>query len=111
MILHCDLDYFFAQCEELSNLNLSTKPLVICAYSGRTEDSGVVSTANYVARKLKVNSGLPITQAKKLLEGSDATYLPIDRPRYESISDRVMAIFSTHADIVEKVSIDESIST
>lgn len=108
MILHCDLDYFFAQCEELSNPDLSTKPLVICAYSGRTEESGVVSTANYVARKLKVNSGLPITQAKKLLEGSDATYLRIDRPRYESISDRVMAIFSAHADMVEKVSIDEA---
>jgi len=108
MILHCDLDYFFAQCEELSNPGLSTKPLVICAYSGRTEDSGVVSTANYVARKLRVNSGLPIIQAKKILEGSNATYLPIDRPRYESISDRVMAIFSAHVGIVEKASIDEA---
>jgi len=44
-----DLDYFFAQCEERRNPSLREKPVVVCVYSGRTEDSGAVSTANYIA--------------------------------------------------------------
>jgi DNA polymerase IV (DinB-like DNA polymerase) len=46
-----DFDYFFAQCEELRNPVLTDRPVVIGVYSGRTEDSGAVSTANYIARK------------------------------------------------------------
>ena len=40
VVMHFDLDYFFAQCEERENPDLKEKPLVVCVYSGRTEDSG-----------------------------------------------------------------------
>ena len=51
-ILAVDLDYFYAQCEEIRKPEIKDKPVVICVFSGRTEDSGAVSTSNYVARKL-----------------------------------------------------------
>ncbi|MGI0035203.1 MAG: DNA polymerase IV, partial [Nitrososphaera sp.] len=65
--MHIDFDYFFAQCEEVRKPELKAKPVVVCVYSGRTEDSGVVSTANYVARKYDVRSGIPIKLAKSRL--------------------------------------------
>lgn len=51
IILHIDMDYFFAQCEEREHPELKGKPVVICVYSGRSADSGAVSTSNYEARK------------------------------------------------------------
>jgi len=65
VIMLVDLDYFFAQCEEVRNPSLRNKPVVVCVYSGRSGESGVVSTANYEARKYGVKSGIPITVAKK----------------------------------------------
>jgi DNA polymerase IV (DinB-like DNA polymerase) len=59
-----DFDYFFAQCEERRNPSLKDRPVVVCVYSGRTEDSGAVSTANYIARKYGVKSGVPFFLAK-----------------------------------------------
>jgi len=70
-----DLDYFFAQCEELRNPALKGKPVVIGMYSGRTADSGAVSTSNYVAREFGVKSGMPLFLAKRKLEGVDAVFL------------------------------------
>jgi DNA polymerase IV (DinB-like DNA polymerase) len=103
-----DLDYFFAQCEELRNPTLKNKPVVIGMYSGRTEESGVVSTANYVARKYGVKSGMPLFQAKRKLEGCDAVFLPVDYEYYQGISDRLMQVFRCYADVFEQVGIDEA---
>ncbi len=69
VILLVDLDYFFAQCEERRNPSLKDKPVVVCVYSGRGEDSGAVSTANYIARKHGVKSGIPIFIGEKETEG------------------------------------------
>jgi len=103
-----DLDYFFAQCEELRNPALKGKPVVIGMYSGRTEESGAVSTANYAARALGVKSGMPLFQAKRKLEGCDAVFLPVDYDYYEEVSDRLMGLFKGYADVFEQVGIDEA---
>lgn len=103
-----DLDYFFAQCEELRNPSLREKPVVICVFSGRSEDSGAVSTANYVARKYGVRSGMPIFLAKKRLENVDAAFLPVDDQFYEEVSQRVMKVLKGFADEFEQVGIDEA---
>lgn len=108
-VLAVDLDYFFAQCEQLRRADIKDKPVVVCVYSGRSKDSGVVSTCNYIARNFGVRSGIPITQAKKILSGNQAAvFLPIDREYYESISERIMAILRTHSTLWEQVSIDEA---
>lgn len=108
VIMLVDLDYFFAQCEELRNPTLKDKPLVVGVYSGRTEDSGAVSTANYIARKFGVKSGLPLYLAKKRLEGTEAVFLPVDNEFYEQISNKIMQTLRGYADAFEQVGIDEA---
>lgn len=108
VILLVDLDYFFAQCEELRNPSIKEKPVVVCVYSGRTEDSGAVSTANYIARKYGVRSGMPIYLAKKKLENVEAVFLPVDYEFYEDVSQKVMVILRSFADAFEQMGVDEA---
>ena len=108
VIMLADLDYFFAQCEEKRNPDIKSKPVVVCVYSGRTEGSGAVSTANYIARRYGVKSGMPIFLAKKKLENTNAIFLPVDHEFYEAISNRIMLILKGHADRFEQVGIDEA---
>ena len=67
VIFHIDFDYFYAQCEEIRNPELKTKPVAVCIFSDRGEDSGAIATANYKAREYKVKSGIPIKFAKSRL--------------------------------------------
>jgi DNA polymerase IV (DinB-like DNA polymerase) len=104
-----DLDYFYAQVEERRNPSIKGKPVVVCVYSGRTEDSGAVATANYIAREYGVRSGIPISLAKKRLkDNKDAVFLPIDREYYQTVSDRIMSVIRVYADLFEQVGIDEA---
>jgi len=106
--MHVDLDYFYAQCEENADPSIRNKPVVVCVYSGRTEESGAVATANYLARKFGVRAGLPIARAKKLLATVDTAFLPMNRPYYEQVSDRIMDLLRAHGDGFEKTGIDEA---
>lgn len=106
--MHVDLDYFFAQCEERENSSLKGKAVVVCVFSGRTEDSGAVSTANYIARKYGVKSGMPITLAKKILKNKDAVFLPVNFELYERVSHSIMEILRKYGDSFEQTGIDEA---
>lgn len=108
VVMLVDFDYFFAQCEELRNPSLRDKPVVVGVYSGRTEESGAVSTSNYIARKYLVKSGMPLFMAKRKLQGTDAVFLPVDHEYYEQISSRIMQILRGYAASLEQVSIDEA---
>jgi DNA polymerase IV (DinB-like DNA polymerase) len=103
-----DFDYFFAQCEELRNPTIKDKPVVVGVYSGRTEESGAVSTSNYIARKYGVKSGMPLFLAKHKLEGTEAVFFKVDHEYYDQISNRIMEIFRSYATTLEQVSIDEA---
>lgn len=107
-VMHIDFDYFFAQCEELRRPEIKDRPVLVCVFSGRTEDSGVVSTANYVARRYGVKSGIPIKTAKAKLAGvQDALFLPLDVGYYRQVSKAAMAAIQEHVDVFERVGIDE----
>ena len=107
-IMHIDFDYFFAQCEEIRRPELRDRPIAVCVFSGRTEDSGVVSTANYVARKFGVRSGIPIKVARsRLAPVSGAVLLPLDAAYYRQVSQAAMSIIRLYADRFECVGIDE----
>ena len=108
VIMLADFDYFFAQCEELRNPFIKDKPVVVGVYSGRTEESGAVSTSNYVARKYSVKSGMPLFLARRKLEGTDAVFFHVDHEYYDQISDRIMQIFRGYATSLEQVSVDEA---
>jgi DNA polymerase IV (archaeal DinB-like DNA polymerase) len=108
VVMLADFDYFFAQCEELRNPTIKDKPVVVGVYSGRTEESGAVSTSNYIARKYDVKSGMPLFLAKRKLEGTDAIFFKVDHEYYDQISDRIMGIFRGYASSLEQVSVDEA---
>ena len=108
IVMLADLDYFFAQCEEHRNSELKTKAVVVGVYSGRTEDSGAVSTANYIARQFGVHSGLPLHIAQRKLQNVDTIFLPVDFNYYKQISDKIMFSLRSYSDIFEQVGIDEA---
>jgi len=108
VIILVDFDYFFTQIEERKNPYIKDKPVVVCVYSGRSQDSGAVSTANYIARKYGVKSGMPIALAKSKLESVDAAFLPVDYEFYEEVSEKTMTILRGYADRFEQVGIDEA---
>ncbi len=108
IIAAVDMDYFYAQCEEVRDPTLKTKPVVVCMFSGRTEDSGAVATCNYVARDHGVRSGIAIFRAKELLKGVDSAFLPPDFSFYEDVSGRTMALLRGLADKISPESIDEA---
>ena len=108
VIFHIDFDYFYAQCEEVRSPELKTKPVCVCVFSDRGQDSGAIATANYTARKYGVKSGLPIKFAKrKLEERKDAIFLPTDFDFYSDMSQKAMNIMEEFADIFEYVGRDE----
>ncbi len=113
VVIHVDMDSFFAAIEEREKPELRGKAVVVCMLSGRSELSGAVSSCNYVAREFGIRAGMPCTRAKKL--NPEAIFLPVRKDFYTSVSDRVMEILRGYADIrengsetFEQVSIDEA---
>ena len=108
VILHIDFDYFYAQCEEIRDSSLQTKPVCVCVFSGRGTDTGAIATANYIARKFGVKSGTSISVAKRRLDEHDAIFLPVDFDYYDNISENAMELIEHYADIFEYVGRDEA---
>ncbi|MGI0066385.1 MAG: DNA polymerase IV [Nitrosotalea sp.] len=109
VVFHIDFDYFYAQCEEMRRPELKTRPVAVCVYSDRGGDSGAIATANYLARKYGVKSGMPIKFAKKKLEEiPESVFLPTDFEYYSEVSGNAMNIIRNHADIFEYVGRDEA---
>src|SRR5215216_1142566 len=99
IIIHIDFDYFFAQCEEIKRPEIKGKPVVVCIYSGRSKESGVVSTCNYIARKYGVRSGIPIKTAKaKLAQVAQPVFLSSDINYYSEKSDDAMTLIRDFLD-------------
>lgn len=102
MILHIDMDAFYASVERADHPELSGKCVIIGGESGRS----VVSAASYEARRFGVRSAMPMYLAKK--KCPHAVILPVRMERYKTISKQIMEIFSAFSPLVEQVSIDEA---
>jgi DNA polymerase IV (DinB-like DNA polymerase) len=66
------------------------------------------SSCNYEARGYGVKAVIPIARAKKLLEKTEAVFLPMNHPYYEEVSDAIMETLEPFADAFEKAGIDEA---
>ncbi len=106
IILHVDLDAFYAAVEEREHPEYRGKPVVVGADPKEGRGRGVVATCNYEARRFGIHSAMPISQAWKLCK--DAAYLAINHRLYETVSDKIMAVLKSYADKFEQVSIDEA---
>jgi DNA polymerase IV (DinB-like DNA polymerase) len=106
IIMHIDMDYFFAQVEEVRRPELKDKPVIVGADPKGGKGRGVVSTCNYVARKYGVRSGMPISKAWHLCPG--AVFLPVNYELYSEVSARIMKIIKSYGDKFESWGIDEA---
>lgn len=107
IVIHIDLDYFFAQVEERRQPEIAGRPVVVCVYTDAEKTKGVVSTANYEARKFGVHSAMPISRAKAQLRGKGAVFLPVDHETYGRISLAIAETLAPYADAFEQGSVDE----
>ncbi|MBI2971653.1 MAG: DNA polymerase IV [Candidatus Aenigmarchaeota archaeon] len=106
IILHLDLDAFFAACEVREKPELKGKPVVIGADPKGGRGRGVVSTCNYSAREYGIHSGMPISQAHRLCP--HAAFLPVNFRLYWQVSERVMMIARKYSEKFQQSSIDEA---
>ncbi len=102
MIVHIDMDAFFASIEQRDNPALQGKPVAV---AGRGQRS-VVSTASYEARKFGVHSAMPVFTAKKRCPR--LIIIPGNKSRYQEISSQIMEILARFSPLMEAVSIDEA---
>ena len=101
VIVHIDLNAFFARCEETKNPSLEGKPVAI-GHDGR---GGIVSTCSYAARKYGVSSAMPMFKAKKLCP--HLIVLPVDYHFYSMMSKTFFAFVERYTPLVEAASVDE----
>ena len=102
MILHADLDAFYAAVAQRDDPRLRGIPLVV---SGRSRRA-VVLTASYEARPFGVRSAMPLFMA--LERCPHLTIVPPDFEKYREASHAVFAILRVEARIVERLSLDEA---
>ncbi len=102
IILHADMDAFFAAVEQLDRPELRGKALLI----GGTGPRGVVSTASYEARPYGVGSAMPMALARRRCP--HAIVLPPRFERYRAVSRVVMRTLGAFSPLVEPLSVDEA---
>ena len=101
VIVHIDLNAFFARCEEIKNPSLEGKAVAI-GHDGR---GGIVSTCSYEARKYGVSSAMPMFKAKKLCP--KLIVLPCDYHFYSVMSKTFINFIKRYTPLVEQASVDE----
>ena len=114
IIVHVDMDAFYAAIEERSNPALRGLPLVVGADPKGGRGRGVVMTANYQARRFGIRSALPVSRAWRLADAArrrgepETIFVRSNFQLYETVSSRIMQIFERFSDAHEEASIDEA---
>jgi DNA polymerase-4 len=102
VIMHADMNAFFASVEQVSNPNLRGKPIAVIGAQHRT----VITTASYEARAFGVKTGMTVPEAKKLCRG--LILVVGDNRKYTSACGRIIEVFRRYTPAVEVFSIDEA---
>ncbi len=114
IVVHLDMDAFYAAVEERRDPALRGRPVVVGADPKGGAGRGVVTTASYPARKYGIRSALPISRAWRLAEAArrrgepETIFVRGDHALYREVSGRIMAIAVQGADAFEEASIDEA---
>ncbi len=103
--MHIDMDAFFAAVEEKRDPSLCGRPVVIGG-GGNPSQRGVVSTANYEARKYGIHSAMPLRTAFKLCPR--AVFLPVDYEAYVTASHEFKSVLLAVTPLMENAGIDEA---
>lgn len=103
LILHVDMDAFFASCEQKENKELRGKAIAV---GGSPSGRGVVAAASYEARAFGVRSAMPAAKAKALCP--HLIFVPPNFRLYQSLSRQIFKVFREVTPLVEPLSIDEA---
>jgi len=106
VIVHVDMDAFFASIEQIDNPDYRGKPVVVGADPKGGKGRGVVSAASYEARKFHIHSAMPISRAYSLCP--EAVFTRPRMERYLEVSKEVMKVLHFFSPLVEQISIDEA---
>lgn len=106
IVLHVDMDSFFASVEIRDKPELKGKPVIVGSDPRGGSGRGVVSTCSYAARKFGIHSAMPISQAYRLCP--DAAFLPVNMKLYAGVSEKVMEILKGFGEKFQQVSVDEA---
>lgn len=102
IIIHVDMDAFYASVEMRDNENLRGKPLIIGAMPN---ERGVVATCNYEARKYGVRSAMNIKEAFRRC--SKGIFMHPNFDKYREVSNKLHEILESYTDITEYIALDE----
>jgi len=102
-IIHVDQDCFYAAVEVRDKPSLVGRPVAV---GGSREGRGVLTTANYEARKFGIHSAMPTSQALKRCP--DLVLLPVRFEKYRKESQVIRGLFQKLTPIVEPLSLDEA---
>ena len=105
VVLHVDMDAFYASVEIRDRPELQGKPVVVGADPRDGHTRGVVLTASYEARRFGVRSAMPCTQALRLCP--EAVFVPPHHDVYARVSSEIMATLRRYADRLEPSGIEE----
>lgn len=103
MIIHLDMDAFYASVEERENPTLQGRPLVV---AGAASARGVVSAASYAARRFGICSAMPTAQALKKCRS--LIVLPPRGALYAQVSNDIHAIMRRYTPVIQPLSLDEA---
>ncbi|MFW5741948.1 MAG: DNA polymerase IV [Spirochaetota bacterium] len=103
VILHVDMDAFYASIEQHDHPEYRGKPVIVGAAPGHR---GVVSACSYEARPFGIHSAMPINEAYRLCP--QGVYLPVRMRRYQEVSGRIMAILAEYTPTLQQISVDEA---
>ena len=107
-IIHLDMDAFYASVEMRDHPEYRKKALVIAHDPREHNGHGVITTANYVARKYGVGSAMPAVKAVQKVPADKLVFLPPDFEKYRSVSAQVHEIMHEVTDKIQSVSLDEA---
>jgi DNA polymerase IV (archaeal DinB-like DNA polymerase) len=114
IIAHVDMDAFYAAVEMRYRPELRDKPVVVGADPKAGHGRGVVTAANYAARRYGIRSAMPISRAWRLAEAArrrgdlETIFVRGSRKLYQEVSERIMALLAEGAHAFEEASIDEA---
>lgn len=105
-IIHVDMDAFFASIEMRDHPQWKNKPLVVSPDPRKNFGHGVVTTANYEARKYGIHSAMSAKEA--LRRCPQLIFCPVRKNYYREISSQIQEIFQSFTPYIEPIALDEA---